>query len=167
MDKPEISDYFDSGTLFARLREEYLHLRYTDDNGEERQLTTNGMILLERFDYWTKDVATAIKEEIDLGLGDNEKLPSSEAKDKLDEGWYFKPFDDIIEDSLLPVSKNTIRNQIKIFKNEDWIATRPSEQVKFNNCKDIRVLFRNIAVDLKESDFGYPLDGQSFRDISP
>lgn len=135
------------------LREELVKL--TEDS--------NKAIVLNQFLYWserTKSAAAFVKEEMKrlkeyTENGDTSVL--SYLSEDLNQGWIYKSAEDMIEDTMLTVSKATMNRIIKSLIDSNWICKRKNPRYKGDNTPQYRVNLLQIQIDLYA--IGYSLNG--------
>lgn len=167
-EEPKLADLFSKTKGYGRLRSEYTDLKMEVEGKKEKtRVSTEIMILLERFEYWTVrhcgSLEEVVLEETKYSL---EELKDSNHQQKLSLGWFFKPIPEIKEYSFLPVCRHTIIRCLNRMEYNNWIVKRPSEIRKYGNVNDYRLIFKNIAVDLYNEGSNYPFDEETHDKIT-
>ncbi|MBP6951574.1 MAG: hypothetical protein KBD36_02810 [Alphaproteobacteria bacterium] len=107
--------------------------------------------ILNQLLYWTlrvKDFDLFLKEE--KALGSNIQSPSihPESHEPSRHGWIYKTAPDLSEETLLGISKTTMRKYLKLLIDQGWIEERINSLDKWNKTTQYRVNIRNLQADL-------------------
>lgn len=123
---------------------------------------SNQAIVLNQFLYWserTKTSSNFIKEEMarvkKFTEGDTEVL--GEVAEDLGQGWIYKAANDLIEDTMLTISKATMTRIINSLLDNGWIMKRKNPRYSGDNTPQYRVNLIKLQLDLYE--IGYSLGG--------
>lgn len=106
-------------------------------------------VILNQLLYWTKrlpDFDHLMEEEFSSPLP---LTPSCEC------GWFYKTSNELTEETLLCLSRYTMRNYLRFLIEEGWISERLSPQNKWNKTTQYRVNLRQLQISLHA--LGYTL----------
>lgn len=119
-------------------------------------------MVLNQFIYWserTKTAASFVEEEMkrlkEYSNGDTSVL--AHLSEDLHQGWIYKSGEDMIEDTMITVSKTTMNRMIKSLVENNWICRRKNPRYAGDNKPQYRVNLLQIQIDLYK--IGYNLDG--------
>lgn len=104
-------------------------------------------ILLNQFLYWSqriRDFDTFIKEE-------NKRMNNSDTDDKpitLQRGWIYKSAEELIDETMLGVSKQTIGRLLNDLCENKWLERRRNPKYKWDKTYQYRVNLIKICHDL-------------------
>lgn len=135
------------------LREELVKL--TNDS--------NKAIVLNQFLYWSERTKTAtgfVREEIERikrYTENNDTSVLSYLAEDLKQGWIYKSATDLIQDTLLTISKATMNRIIADLVANQWILRRKNPRYKGDNTPQYRVNLFKLQLDLYS--IGYSLNG--------
>ncbi|MBO1087129.1 MarR family transcriptional regulator [Enterococcus mundtii] len=124
---------------------------------------SNKAIVLNQFIYWserTKSASNFVKEEMTrlkqyTENGDESVLAYLAAD--LKQGWIYKSATDLIEDTMLTISKATMTRIINDLLEKKWILKRKNPRYKGDNTPQYRVNLLQLQIDLYS--IGYSLNG--------
>lgn len=123
---------------------------------------SNKAIVLNQFVYWSERTRTAegfVREEIkraeEYMNGDTEVL-NGLAED-LKNGWIYKSAEELIEDTMITVSRATMSRIIGDLIKHGWLLKRRNPRYKADNTPQYRVDLVKLQLDLYE--IGYSLNG--------
>jgi len=111
-------------------------------------------ILLSQFLYWServKDFDQFILEE---------KQRNPEIAIELTHGWIYKKASDLLEETMICKSEDTVRRAIKALIEKGWLIERDNPRNPWDKTKQYRIDLWNLHRAL--ADEGYPLDGYFF-----
>ena len=124
---------------------------------------SNKAIVLNQFIYWSERTKTArnfVKEEMirvqQYTDKDDADVLEYLAED-LKQGWIYKAANELIDDTMLTVSKATMTRIIKDLLDNGWIMKRKNPRYNGDNTPQYRVNLMKIQIDLYE--LGYSLNG--------
>lgn len=115
-------------------------------------LTGNPLIavVLNQILYWTErlpDINQLIEEEFST---------SNDGKKKTTYGWFYKSTRELIEETLLGLSRFTMRNYLQFLINEGWISERANPINKWDRTTQYRVNLKQLQGDLLALGFELP-----------
>ncbi len=107
-------------------------------------------VILNQLLYWTKrlpDFDHLMEEEFSSPLP---LTPSCEC------GWFYKTSQELTEETLLCLSRYTMRNYLRFLIEEGWISERLSPQNKWNKTTQYRVNLRQLQMSLCALGYALP-----------
>jgi hypothetical protein len=107
-------------------------------------------VILNQLLYWTKrlpDFDYLMEEEFSSPLP---LTPSCEC------GWFYKTSQELTEETLLCLSRYTMRNYLRFLIEEGWISERLSPQNKWNKTTQYRVNLRQLQMSLCALGYALP-----------
>ncbi|TMN21872.1 helix-turn-helix domain-containing protein [Lentibacillus cibarius] len=125
---------------------------------EELVTLTGNMVqavLLNQFIYWVdrmKDVDQYIKEEKNRSndIGEEVNFP-------LSYGWIFKKAEDLVEETMIGITANTIRKHLNTLVDKGYIDKRNNPRYKWDKTFQYRVNMMRVMTDLQQ--LGFSLEG--------
>lgn len=116
-------------------------------------LTQNSQVavVLNQLLYWTRRV-----KDFDLFLKE-ERARSLEEAPSLNHGWIYKTADELIEETLLTVSRPTMRKYLKILVEDGWMEEKRNLERKWDQTSHFRLNLKRIHDALLS--LGYSLSG--------
>lgn len=135
------------------LREELVNL--TGDS--------NQAIVLNQFIYWserTKTAAKFVKEEmlrVKKYTEENDTSVLSYLESDFKQGWIYKSANELIEDTMITISKPTMTRVINSLIEKGWIMKRKNPRYRGDNTPQYRVNLLKLQMDLYK--LGYSLNG--------
>ena len=122
----------------------------------------NHAIVLNQMIYWserTKDAKKFAEEEMARArkFSDGSVETEEEVLETLLSGWIYKSSEELIEDTMLSISRKTMDRILDDLVAEKWLSRRRNPKYKWDKTWQYRVDLNKIQSDLKE--LGYPLDG--------
>lgn len=114
-------------------------------------------IVLNQLLYWTQRV-----KDFDLLL-EEEKHFNPECNVSPRHGWIYKTADELTEETMLRVSRPTMRKYLKILVEKGWVDERDNPHYKWDKTVQYRVNLRKLRKDLLA--LGYALPGYSLHSI--
>lgn len=141
------------------------HLKVSVLREELVKLTgdSNQAIVLNQFIYWSERTKTAsgfVKEEmkrVTQYTANNDHAVLNDLSSDLEQGWIYKTADELVDDTLLTVSKATMTRIINKLIENNWILKRRNPRYTRDNTPQYRVNLLKIQVDLYS--IGYSLSG--------
>ncbi|WP_429976248.1 MarR family transcriptional regulator [Enterococcus sp. DIV0086] len=124
---------------------------------------SNQAIVLNQFIYWserTKTAAKFIREEmlrVKKYTEDNDTSVLSCLESDLKQGWIYKSANELIEDTMLTISKPTMTRVINNLLDKGWIMKRKNPRYRGDNTPQYRVNLLKLQMDLYK--LGYSLNG--------
>lgn len=127
----------------------------------------NDAIVLNQMIYWServKDSDQYVQEEIDRARkyadGSTESL--EEIKETLESGWIYKKSPEMIDDTMLTISRKTMDRIFESLVDNKWLDRRRNPKYKWDKTWQYRVNLYKIQSDLLK--LGYNLEGYSLPD---
>ena len=122
----------------------------------------NHAIVLNQMIYWserTKDAKKFAEEEMARArkFSDGSVETEEEVLETLLSGWIYKSSEELIEDTMLSISRKTMDRLLDDLVESKWLSRRRNPKYKWDKTWQYRVDLNKIQSDLKE--LGYPLDG--------
>src|SRR5699024_10038969 len=121
----------------------------------------NHAIVLNQMIYWserTKDAKIFFEEEYKRSRECAEGTESQEEMiETLKNGWIYKKSDEMIQDTMLDVSRKTMDRIFEKLCDNDWLQRRRNPKYKWDKTWQYRVNLNKIQQDLHK--LGYPLEG--------
>lgn len=108
-------------------------------------------VVLNQLLYWVQRV-----KDFDLFLEEERTCPSEE-NPSLNHGWIYKTADELIEETLLTVSRPTMRKYLKMLAEEGWIEEKRNPDRKWDRTSHFRLNLKRIHDELLS--LGYGLSG--------
>jgi len=125
----------------AMLREEFFDLT------QDPWIST----VLNQLFYWSQRVS-----DFDLFL--KEEITShSKNKDSAQYGWFYKSATELSEETMLRVTKVTMRKYLHLLIEKGWISERTNPRYKWDRTAQYRVNLKALHIDLQK--FGWDLPG--------
>lgn len=112
----------------------------------------NHAIVLNQLLYWTLRL-----KDYDLFVKEEKRTGSSSDGHTLKHGWFGKPAHQLLEETLLSVSKVTLRKYINALVVRGWVTERLNPKYKWNKTLQYRVNLRTVQADLQA--LGWRLSG--------
>jgi DNA-binding MarR family transcriptional regulator len=109
-------------------------------------------ILLGQFLYWTSRV-----KDFDSFLEEESRITGKKTDHLKRHGWIYKSAHELKEETMLPVSLQTIRNHLRELVQKGWLEERKNPNNKWDKTLQYRVNLKKIQQDLLL--MGYPLEG--------
>lgn len=124
----------------------------------------NEAIVLNQMIYWServKDSDKFVKEELDRArkFADGSTESLEEIKETLESGWIYKKSDEMIEETMLGVSRKTMDRIFESLVKNEWLDRRRNPKYKWDKTWQYRVNLNKIQTDLFK--LGYNLEGYS------
>lgn len=116
-------------------------------------------VVLNQLVYWTqrvKDFDFFLREEQDL----NPRYPLHPRH-----GWIYKTAEELIEETMLEVSKSTMLRYLNVLLTGGWIDKRTNSADKWDKTTQYRVNLRKLQDDLLQ--LGYALPGSTLQVALP
>lgn len=114
-------------------------------------------VVLNQLLYWTQRV-----KDFDLLL-EEEKEINSDCTVAPRHGWIYKTAEDLGEETMLRVSRHTIRRYLTFLKKKGWVDERINPQSRWNKTTQYRVNLKKVQGDLLT--LGYSLPGFSVGEV--
>lgn len=119
-------------------------------------------VILNQFIYWSQrmsDVDRYIEEESRRMESDGEAL-----KVKPTNGWIYKSADDLLEETMLGISRQSVNRCLNALIDQGYLLWRHNPEHRWDRTKQYRVDFVRVRRDL--ADLGYTLDGYPLLNLS-
>lgn len=119
-------------------------------------------VILNQFIYWSQrmgDVDRYIEEESRRMESDGEAL-----KVKPTNGWIYKSADDLLVETMLGISRQSINRCLNALIEQGYLLWRHNPEHRWDRTKQYRVDFVRVRRNL--ADLGYTLDGYPLLDLS-
>lgn len=131
----------------------------------------NEAIVLNQMIYWServKDTDNFLKEEMERArkFMDGSKEDEEDIKENLLNGWIYKTSDEMIDETMLKVSRQTMDRVFKNLVDNKWISRRRNPKYKWDKTWQYRVDLYKIQSDLIQLGFsleGYSLPNKGFE----
>ncbi|MBF4501193.1 conserved phage C-terminal domain-containing protein [Savagea sp. SN6] len=124
----------------------------------------NEAIVLNQFIYWServKDSDSFLKEEIERSkrYNDGSVMSPEEAKSTLLNGWIYKTAEEMLDETMLTISRQTMDRVLKNLVDKKFVNRRRNPKYKWDKTWQYRVDLQFINQKLIE--LGYSLEGYS------
>lgn len=124
----------------------------------------NDAIVLNQMIYWServKDTDKFLNEEMERArkFMDGSQESEDDIKNNLLNGWIYKTSDEMIDETMLQVSRQTMDRIFKNLVNSEWICRRRNPKYKWDKTWQYRVDLYKIQNDLMQ--LGFSLEGYS------
>ena len=116
-------------------------------------------VVLNQLLYWTqrvKDFDLLLEEERSVN-GDCNVLPRH--------GWIYKTADDLIKETMLRVSRSTMRRYLNFLMEKEWVDERTNPHNRWDKTTQYRLNLKKLQSDLLA--LGYHLPGFSLKEMPP
>jgi hypothetical protein len=108
-------------------------------------------VVLNQLLYWTlrvKDFDLYLEEEKVFRLNVQNHSIYPESSDSSQYGWIYKTATDLSEETLLGISKTTMRKYLKVLIHQGWVEERANTLEKWKKTTQYRVNIRKLHADL-------------------
>ncbi|MBX9620680.1 MAG: hypothetical protein K2X28_01380 [Alphaproteobacteria bacterium] len=108
-------------------------------------------VVLNQLLYWTlrvKDFDLFLEEEKVFGSNIQDHPVHPESNESSQYGWIYKTATDLSEETLLGISKTTMRKYLKVLIDQGWVEERANTLEKWKKTTQYRVNIRKLHADL-------------------
>jgi len=108
-------------------------------------------VVLNQLLYWTlrvKDFDLYLEEEKVFGSNVQDHPIHPESSESSQYGWIYKTATDLSEETLLGISKTTMRKYLKVLIDQGWVEERANTIEKWKKTTQYRVNIRKLHTDL-------------------
>lgn len=119
-------------------------------------------IILNQFVYWSQRVR-----DIDRFISEEKKRMEYEASElniKPTNGWIYKTADELLEETMLGISRQSVNRYVSALVEQGYLMCRNNPDHKWDRTKQYRVDFVKVRQDLAV--LGYTLDGYAMLTMS-
>ncbi|QSO48681.1 MarR family transcriptional regulator [Alicyclobacillus mengziensis] len=119
-------------------------------------------IILNQFIYWSQRVR-----DVDRFIAEEQKRMEHEAAEinmKPTKGWVYKTADELLEETMLGISRQSINRYLNALVEQGYLLCRNNPDHKWDRTKQYRVDFVKVRQELAA--LGYTLDGYAMLKMS-
>ena len=119
-------------------------------------------IILNQFIYWSQRVR-----DVDRFISEEQKRMEQEASElniKPTNGWIYKTADELLEETMLGISRQSVNRYVSTLVEQGYLMCRNNPDHKWDRTKQYRVDFVKVRHDLAV--LGYTLDGYAMLSVS-